>query len=137
MDKTLQDFLDGMQTPTSKLTIKQLREREELWRALWSWLDDDVKFYLLRAGTLVKVVRRDYKASVGMLNQVKFELSEVEVDCFEKTYNYQDGKWYFEKKVVKMPKAAFSWLESVYDQQLAEEEESPEVAPIADLEGVS
>lgn len=126
-----QTFIDQLQTPSTKLNVKQLREREDFWRALWSWLDDDIKYFLLRVGQQVRVVRRDYKGSVGELGQVKFEAKELEISVFEKTYNYQDGKYYFETKVCKIPFGAITWIEFISSSEKAEEVDRFEVAPLA------
>src|SRR5487761_1914905 len=119
-------FIADMQTPPTKLTIKQLREREEFWRALWSWIGDDIKYFVLRAGTIVRVVRRDYKGSVGELGAVKFTPAEIEVHVEEKTYNYGDGKYYYENKVVKVPFGAITWLEFINESIEALESNKPE-----------
>jgi len=123
MEATIQQFVDEIQTPIGKLGIKKLREREGIWRALWSWLGDDVKFDLLRIGSVVRLVRRDYKGQVGQLGQIKFEASEYELTVFEKVYNYNDGKYYYESKTVQIPAAAIMWKEYVSEQELVKEDE--------------
>lgn len=127
-------FLDQMQTPASKLNIKQLREREEFWRALWSWIDEDIKYFILRVGTQVRVVRRDYKGSLGELGLVHFDPKELEVRVYEKTYNYNDGKYYYEDKTLKIPFGAITWLEFIGTSEKAEDIERFEVAPLAEVE---
>ncbi len=132
-----QQFLDGMQSPITSLKMKELKEREEFWRAIWSWIDEDVKYYALRVGQLVRVMRRDYKGSIGELQQVKFEPKEMELAVYEKTYNYQDGKYYFERKVLKMPFSAIAWPEFISEQNLAEEVEKFEIESIPEEVKVS
>lgn len=123
MDIEIQTFIEGIKTPVKKLTVKELQQREEIWRALWSWLDDDAKFLILRVGSVVRIVRRDYKGMVGELGQVHFTPSEIEVAVFEKQYNYNDGNFYYERKVVKIPESAIMWKEFITEQELAEEVE--------------
>jgi len=131
-----QDFLRGMQTPVSKFKLSELQEREEFWRALWSWIPEDVKYFVLRIGQLVRIVRRDYKGSIGELGEVKFEAKELELAVYEKQYNYNDGKYYYERKVIKIPYAAVMWLEFISEQQLAEEVDTYEIEPIPETETV-
>jgi len=126
------DFIEGMKTPIGKLTISQLRERESIWRALWSWLDEDCKYYLVRVGQTVRVFKRDYKGTTGELGAVKFALSEIELHVYEKTYNYSDGKYYMEDKVVKLPSGTIMLQEFINESVLASEVELPEVAPLDD-----
>ncbi|MBW2562002.1 MAG: hypothetical protein JRE40_14275 [Deltaproteobacteria bacterium] len=126
--------MKGIQTPVNKFKLSELQEREEFWRALWSWIPEDVKYFVLRIGQLVRVVRRDYKGSIGELGEVKFEAKELELAVYEKQYNYNDGKYYYEKKVLKIPYSAVFWLEFINEQQLAEEVDAYEVEPIPETE---
>lgn len=132
MELKVSEFVEGMQTPITKLTVSQLREREATWRALWSWIDDEIKYYVLRVGQNVRVLKRDYKGSVGELGAVKFTLSEIELHVYEKTYNYQDGKYYFEDKVVKIPSGAIVMQEFISESTLASDVEKPEVMGLDD-----
>ena len=125
----MQEFLEGIQTPEKKLNITELREREAMWRALWSWTDETVKRYLLRAGTEIRIVQRNYQGKMGELGTVKFEPKEIEVSLTEKTYNYNDGKYYYEEKVVVYPFSSIAWVEGIIDShEVAEVEPSLEDA---------
>jgi len=130
METQIQTFLAEMQTSPKKMSIKKLREREETWRALWSWLSDDVKYFLLRIGSMVRILRRDYKGSMGELGEVKFVPSEFEVAVYEKRYNETDGKYYYERKVIKIPQSAVMMIEFISEQELAEEVDKYEVQPL-------
>ena len=136
MSLELQKFVDGIQTPTTKFSVKELREREEFWRAMWSWIDDEVKAFCLRVGSTVRLVRRDYKSSVGELGQVHFAPTSVELTVYEKVYNYNDGKYYYEDKIIKIPFGAIAWHEFVTSQTAAEEAEKFEVESIPETEEV-
>jgi hypothetical protein len=130
MDKKqlqLSEFVEGIQTPINKLSITQLRDREAFWRALWSWIDEEIKYYVLRVGQTVRIFKRDYKGSVGELGAVKFTLSEIEVHVYEKVYNYTDGKYYYEDKIVKIPSGAIVLQEFISESTLASDVEKPEV----------
>lgn len=122
-----QQFLEEIQTPTKNFTKKQLQEREEFWRALWSWIDDEVKRFILRPGTMVRIMGRDYKGKVGELGAVKFEPREIEVIVYERAYNYNDGKYYHEKKTIPYPGSAIAWYELISESELVEEEREPEI----------
>lgn len=130
MEASISQFIEEMKTPTKRMTVKKLREREEIWRALWSWLSDDVKFFLLRIGSMVRAVRRDYRGSMGELGEVKFTPSEFEISTYEKRYNETDGKYYYETKIQKIPASAVMFFEFISEQQLAEEAERYEVQPL-------
>ena len=130
MEAKISQFIDDLKVPTKKFTIKQLREREETWRALWSWLSDDVKYFLLRIGSTVRILKRDYRGSIGELGEVKFAPSQFEVVVYEKKYDETDSKYYYEKKVQLIPQAAVMMLEFVTERELAETVESYEIQPL-------
>jgi len=130
MEVGISQFVEELKTPINKMTIKKLREREEIWRALWSWLGDDVKYFLVRIGSQVRILRRDYKGSLGELGEVKFAPAEFEVAVYEKRYNETDGKYYYEQKVIKIPQSAVMMIEFISEQQLVEEVEQYAIAPI-------
>ena len=135
MEASISQFIQEMKTSPKKLGIKKLRQREEIWRALWSWLNDEAKFDLLRIGSMVRMVRRDYKGVLGELGQITFEPSIYEITVYEKVYNYNDGKYYYESKVIQIPAAAIMWKEYVTEQELVEEEEPYQVQPLEEGEG--
>lgn len=127
---TVSEFLDEIQTPIKKLTITQLRQREEFWRALWSWTDPTVKDFLIHAGTLTRLVKRNYQGSTGELGEVKFEPTEIDLYVYEKSFNYNDNKYYYERKVLHLDAAALLWHEFITERELAEEAEAPELEAI-------
>ena len=125
MESEIQQFIADFQKPINKFTIKELRKREEITRALWSWLDDEVKYYLVRVGSTLRLVGRDYKGRVGELGSVKFKVDELEVIVYEKVYNYNDGKYYWEDKVLKINDSTIAWKEFILTQANVEEDLEP------------
>jgi len=137
MDNSVSDFVEQMKTPTNKFTLKELREREDVWRGLWSWIPEDVKYLLYRIGTQVRILRRDYKGSLGELGEIRFEPKEYEISVFEKHYNETDGKYYYEKKVIKIPSSAVMMLEFIQERIPAETLEKEEVMSLEGIEDPS
>lgn len=131
METEISDFVEKMKLPPSKFGIRELRKREETWRALWSWIDDEVKYYVLRAGSTMRILKRDYKAAIGEVGSVKFKIDEIELIVYDKSYNYTDGKYYFESKVLKIPASAIMMQEFILDSELVEEV-VPEVMGLGD-----
>lgn len=127
MEMEVSQFLADMEVPVKKFGVRELRKREEIWRALWSWLDDDAKYLLIRVGTTVRILKRDYKGAVGELGAVKFEAKEYELAVYEKVYNYNDGKYYFERKVLKIPSGTVMMLEFIQSQEEESAVNVPEV----------
>lgn len=137
MALTVKDFEDGLKLPVKKLKITELRQREEFWRILWGWTDETVKRFLFRIGTQVRFMRRDYKGTIGELGEVKFTPSQVEIATYEKVYNYVDGKYYYERKVVIYPYASLAWIEEIIESTEAEEAEQYAVEAIPEGEAVT
>jgi len=133
---TVGEFQEGMLIPVNKLSKAELQQREVMWRTLWGWTDDTVKKFLFRIGTQVRLYRRDYKGSIGELGEVKFEPKSVELAAYEKTYNYNDGKYYYEKKIQVLPWSFVAWVEEIIEQAEASEVEVPSLEDIPEEEGV-
>jgi len=134
MEYKIQEFIGGIQTPIKKLSVSQLRDREETWRALWSWIPEDVKYLIYRIGSQVRIMRRDYKGSLGELGEIKFEGKEYEIVVYEKRYNENDGKFWLEHKVIKIPSGTVMMLEFMLDRELAEVEPPPELVPLEEVD---
>lgn len=137
MGLTVKEFEDGFKTPVRKLKITELKEREEMWRALWGWLDESVKRFLFRIGSQVRFMRRDYKGTIGELGEVKFSPSTIEIATYEKTYNYTDGKYYYERKVIVFPYSSLMWIEEIIESTEAEELEQYALGAIPEEEAVT
>lgn len=136
MGLTVKEFEDGFKTPVKKLKITELKQREEMWRALWGWLDPTVKRFLFRVGTQVRLMRRDYKGTLGELGEVKFTPETIEVATYEKVYNYVDGKTYYERKVIIFPFTSLMWIEEVIESAEAGEVEEYSLEEIPEGEAV-
>ena len=130
MEASISQFVEEMKAPIKSMSITKLREREEIWRALWSWIGDDVKYFVLRVGTQVRAIRRDYKGSLGELGEEKFVPSEFNIATYEKRFSQTYGKYFYETKVQKIPAAAIMYFEFVSEQESAEEVEKYEIQPI-------
>jgi hypothetical protein len=85
-----------------KLSKKELQEKLEFYEKIWSMIDPSVRELLEKLGTLVAVTGGDYKRRVGQLIGVKFTVDSIDLGVYEKTYDYTDGKYYFEKKIIRI-----------------------------------
>ena len=112
--------------PTEKeletMSLEELKKECKIWRNLWSWLPDNVKYMLLSTGKLCRVVRRDYHGFKGFLGQCYWELKEIEIEVKEKIYSYEEGKYYLEEKVVKIPVTNVVNIEFISDLMEMDEE---------------
>jgi len=130
---TLQKFQDGLQTPLAKLSKVELLQREEFWRALWSWIPDEVKYYVYRIGQIVRVYLRTYRGTTGELGTVKFEPKEIELFVYEKHFDESKGKYFYETKTLKIPYSMLLYLEVIHESEEVDLVEIPEIMPIESL----
>jgi len=85
----------------------------QMWRNLWQWVDSAIKYYVARTGSTVGIQVRNYHRYLGVLLETKWELKEVEVGVYERVYDQQDGHYYWERKIVKIPVGqivAWNWI---------------------------
>lgn len=122
-----------MKTPTHKICKADLQQREEFWRALWSWIPDEVKYYVYRIGSIVRVYLRTYRGTMGELGAVKFKPEEVELFVYEKHFDENKGKYFYETKTLKIPYAMLLYLEVIHESEEVEVVERPEIQPLETL----
>ena len=130
---TLDKFQEGLKTPLTKLSKEELKQREEFWRALWSWIPDEVKYYVYRIGSIVRVYLRTYRGTMGELGAVKFAPTELELFVYEKHYDESKGKYFYETKTLKIPYTQLLYLEVIHESEEVDAVEIPEVEPIPEL----
>jgi hypothetical protein len=95
-------LLHGQMAPISKMKLGELREELQMWRNIWNWTPSEVKYYLARTGATMGLTMRNYKRYLGILLETHWELKEVELGVYDKAYDYTDGQYYFERKVIKV-----------------------------------
>lgn len=108
-----ENLLKGQWTPLEKMKKEQLAEECKAWRSLFSWLDEDVKTYLSRTGTMVGVQDGKFQRHIGPLLATKWVLKYVEIGVFEKVYDQTKGCYFYEKKIIRIPAGRinnFEWI---------------------------
>ena len=130
---TLDKFQEGLTTPLHKLSKLDLLQREEFWRALWSWIPDEVKYYVYRIGSIVRVYLRTYRGTMGELGAVKFAPTELELFVYEKHYDESKGKYFYETKTLKIPYVQLLYLEVIHESEEVDTVNVPEVESIPEL----
>ena len=95
-------LLKGPWPDINKMKRKELAEECRMWRNIWGWIPDEVKYYVARTGQTVGVTMRNYKRLLGILLETHWELKEIEIGTYDKVYDQRDGQYYFERKIVKI-----------------------------------
>jgi len=96
-----------------KQSKAELLEECQMWRNLWGWIPSEVKYYVSRTGQQLAIQIRNYHRYLGVLLETKWELKEVEIGTAEKLYDQNDGQYYFERKIVRLPIGqivSFDWI---------------------------
>jgi hypothetical protein len=120
-------LLKGPLPDLSKMTKSELKSECELWRRLWAWVPDEVKYYVARTGKLIGVTQRNYKRYLGVLLETHWDLRSIELGVTDKVYDTVTGKWYYEKKVIRM--GVGSLIDMQWIEERIEEEKLGEVTP--------
>ena len=103
MSKELEAFIMGRdQKPIQELEIDEARKECQLWRTLFDWLDIRVRYYLAQIGSQVRVINRFREDIFGDLLGVKFEPIKIEMGVYEKTYDRNAGRYFWERKIMSM-----------------------------------
>jgi hypothetical protein len=128
--KDLNDLLFQKWEPLNKMKIEDLREECKTWRTLSSWYSDDLKYYLSHIGSQVRVVQRNYHGLLGDLLQPIFELKTLEIGLYDKVYDQNTGKYFMEKKIVRLPATSFLSIEFISERSLQEDVNEFDLAQI-------
>jgi hypothetical protein len=102
------------------MTKKELISECELWRRLWAWVPSEVKYYVARTGKMIAITQRNYKRYLGFLLETQWDLKSIELGVYDKIYDTVTGKWFYEKKIVRMG------IGSIIDIQWIEERHAEE-----------
>jgi len=111
-----------------KMTKADKDEEIKMWRNIWGWIPSDIKYYASRTGSQVGLQVRNYHRFIGVLLETVWELRGLEIGVYEKVYDQNDGQYYFERKIVKIPVGqivAFDWIK----ERIAEKEVTGEETP--------
>jgi len=126
-EQTHSILLGGKFPPIKKMSKAELLSETEMWRNIWGWIPSQIKYYIARTGSTVGITIRNYTRYLGVLLDTEWELKGVECGVFEKVYDQNDGNYYFERKIIKLPLGqivSFQWIqERILDEIMAKEDE--------------
>lgn len=94
-------LLKGPMPPIKKQSKVELKTECEMWRRIWQWVPDEVKYYVARTGTIMGLVMRNYTRHLGTLLETHWTLEEIELGIEDKVYDTITGEYYFEKKRIR------------------------------------
>jgi len=120
-------LLKGPLPDLSKMNKNELKSECELWRRLWAWVPDEVKYYVARTGKLIGVTQRNYKRYLGFLLETHWDLRSIELGVEDKVYDTTSGKWYYEKKIIRI--GVGSLIDIQWIEERKAEEELGEITP--------
>tara|TARA_Y100000310_G_scaffold335926_1_gene419175 strand:- start:4444 stop:4875 length:432 start_codon:yes stop_codon:yes gene_type:complete len=116
-----------------KMTETELREELAQFRVMWSWVPEDLKYWLHKVGSLGRLVTRNYEGYLGRIMQPHFKLTDIEIEVTKDEFNYEEGRHYLESKTVRFPVSQLTHFEFINAQELVEEKRTLEENLEADL----
>ena len=136
MSEGIKELLFGKFPPLKKMGVTDLRAEVEMWRNIWGWVPNVVKYYISRTGQTIGVQIRNYQRYVGPLLDTEWEIKSIDVGVYDKVYNQVDGEYYYERKISRLPIGqivAFDWIAErkteTEMQEIVEKEEHKEEQP--------
>jgi hypothetical protein len=88
---------------------------------------------------MLGITMRNYKRHLGVLLSTRWDIRELELGVYEKEYDQSEGKYYYERKIIKLnPQAVIDlqWIqERVSEEDMGKEPtEPPKEEPQLDKE---
>jgi len=119
----LDSLLKGQYKDLNKMTVEEMKEELQIWRQIFTNLDDVVKYWILKIGSYIRVYTRMGRTNEGILVDVEFTPKTITIGEIAKQYDALSGKYYIEKRSTTI-KFDYVWnYNIIIDRQLAVEEE--------------
>jgi len=130
-------LLVGPMPELKKMKVQELKAECQMWRNLWGWIPTDMKEFFARTGKTMRIVRRDYKGFLGVLLETRWDLRSIDLGTFEKVYDSNDGKYYFERKIIRIGAGQLINIEWLEEREPLEGPDTPipqtvETEPLSD-----
>lgn len=116
--------------PTKEMSKQEMVEEIEKWRNLWTWVNEDVKYFLTKIGMQCRIIKGNFQGVLGELLQPKFKLDKLEVGVKDKVYDQVVGKYMLETKVIQFDANRLIDLEFVSERKLFDETTDWDLAQI-------
>jgi hypothetical protein len=104
--ESMQDFvryvLKGPYEDINKMSKEKLKNELQIFRNIWGWVPSEVKYYVARVGQQCGVTQRNYKRYLGVLLDTHWDITELELGVYDKTYDLNTGEYFFERKIIKV-----------------------------------
>lgn len=107
-----QEFFDVSRS-LKDYTEDELRAELEQFRAMWSWLDEEVKYYAARVGHDCRFVTRAQKGYLGTFRGVKWQAVSFEMDAATREWDDVMRVFFFESKIMHVPASSIFQMEFV------------------------
>ena len=100
----------------------EYRERYEALVTQLQGVGPEVAYWLDQAGSIVRLVRADFKAYIGKLLRVNFEVASYEVGTVEEIHDYQKKEMKVETKIVIFRPSETRGLEIIQNVEFKKDE---------------
>ena len=89
--------------PIEDMTAEQIKEELQVFRTLWSWTPEQVRFWLSTLNSAIAVTKRMGENVVGTLGACEFDLKSIEVTGVSRGYNFGKGQATYTDKTTTVP----------------------------------
>lgn len=120
---SINDLFGKGRKEIKKMKRNEFKEECETWRLLSDWLDPVVVEFLKKVGVLHRISTSMGKEFVGELLEAKWDLKTLELGVYEKRYDYNTGKYFWEKKILRIPAHTIRALEAITERVEEEKKE--------------
>jgi len=121
-------LLKGPMPELRKMKVTELREECQMWRNVWGWVPNEVKYYVSRVGQQIGVVQINFERKMGILLDTKWDLMALELGIYDKTYDPVTGEYFFERKITQIKSGGIRQIDWIKERKSEKEITPPEEA---------
>ncbi len=111
--------------PLENMSKEEMQEELTQWRNLWTWIPEGVQWWLTRVRSEIRCVTRGSKTFTGLLGKLTWELKAMDVDVFERDFNYYTNEATYEHKTATIPLSTMQYYEFIRDKEIKIEKQNP------------
>lgn len=126
----------NVERPLEELTLEELRSELANFRAMWSWLPENVKWHVARVGHDVRIQGRDYKVRQGQMGRTLFDVLSIDLHIIEEERDYIRGEIVAIEKVSTIPFNQIVQFDEILESEVLgpiSQPESPNGKPAEEL----
>ena len=110
-------FYEEPMPPVAKMSKEDLQKELQNWRNLWTWVDNEVRGWLVKVGHNFKFRLQNYEVYYGTLGKPHFEVTKLELDCIVENKDYLRHKLVTDFETMHIGLGRLVSFEEVHERQ--------------------